>query len=62
MCHGRIVANMKIIDMHCDTIHKIWKANAAGENKNLADDAYMLNITKKERHNRNYPLYLIYLP
>ena len=40
---------MKIIDMHCDTIHKIWKANAAGENKNLADDAYMLNIPKMEK-------------
>ncbi|MCR5702687.1 MAG: membrane dipeptidase [Lachnospiraceae bacterium] len=39
---------MKIIDMHCDTIHKIWKANIAGKNKNLASDDYMLNISKME--------------
>ena len=37
---------MKIIDMHCDTIHKIWKNSVAGDKKNLDNDDYMLSISK----------------
>lgn len=40
---------MKIIDMHCDTIHKIWKNHTIGDNKNLDNDDYMISISKMKK-------------
>ena len=38
---------MKIIDMHCDTIHRIWQENAG--NWNLESDELMLNLNKMKK-------------
>lgn len=40
---------MKIIDMHCDTIHKIWKNKCNGKIKNLDSDDYMLSLSRMKK-------------
>ena len=46
--------DVKIIDMHCDTIHKIWQNNAkenpeASVHENLESDELMINLEKMKQ-------------